>query len=64
MLNRHAHSIQERKSNNLKDFLAVAGPLGVTQIIALSSTELGSYVRFLKAPQVRCVAECALAHAL
>lgn len=56
MLNRHAHSIQERKSNNLKDFLAVAGPLGVTQIIALSSTELGSYVRFLKAPQVRCVA--------
>lgn len=41
---------QERKSNTLKDFLHVAGPLGVTHFLIFSATDFGSYLRVARVP--------------
>ncbi len=43
---------QERKANNIKDFLSVAGPLAVSHLAVFSSTDMGAYMRIMKTPQV------------
>jgi len=40
-----AAKLQVRKRNKIQDFVNVAGPLGVTQMIMFSATELGTYMR-------------------
>lgn len=42
---------QENKRNNLKDFLNVAGPMGVTHFLILSKTDSGPYLRVARTPQ-------------
>jgi len=44
-------AIQEKKRNNLKDFLNVAGPMGVTHFLILSKTHAAPYLRVAKTPQ-------------
>ena len=44
--------LQESKSNVLKDFVHVAGPLGVTQFLILTATENAGYLRIAKTPRV------------
>lgn len=43
--------LQEKKRNTLKDFLNVAGPMGVTHFLMLSKTEAGPYLRVARTPQ-------------
>ena len=43
--------MQEKKRNNLKDFLNVAGPMGVTHFLMLSKTATAPYLRVAKTPQ-------------
>ncbi|KAF6177116.1 hypothetical protein GIB67_005104 [Kingdonia uniflora] len=43
--------LQEKKRNNLKDFLNVAGPMGVTHFLILSKTESAPYLRVVRTPQ-------------
>ncbi|KAF7808244.1 peter Pan-like protein [Senna tora] len=45
-----SHS-QEKKRNNLKDFLNVAGPMGVTHFLILSKTATAPYLRVATTPQ-------------
>ena len=45
--------LQESRRNQLKDFVHVAGPLGVTQFVILTATEHAAYLRLAKAPRVR-----------
>jgi hypothetical protein len=42
---------QEKKRNSLKDFLNVAGPMGVTHFLMLSKTETAPYLRVARTPQ-------------
>lgn len=42
---------QEKKRNNLKDFLNVAGPMGVTHFLILSKTAAAPYLRVATTPQ-------------
>jgi len=42
---------QEKKRNNLRDFLNVAGPMGVTHFFILSKTATSSYLRVATTPQ-------------
>ena len=42
---------QEKKRNNLKDFVNVAGPLGVTHFLILSNPKSLPHLRFAKSPQ-------------
>ena len=44
---------QESKRNQLKDFVNIAGPLGVTHFLILTATETAAYLRVAKTPQVR-----------
>lgn len=44
--------MQESKRNQLKDFVNVAGPLGVSQFLILTATENSSYLRIAKVPRV------------
>ena len=44
--------MQESKRNVLKDFVHIAGPLGVTQFLILTATENACYLRVAKAPRV------------
>ena len=46
--------LQESKRNVLKDFVHIAGPLGVTQFLILTATENACYLRVAKAPRVSC----------
>lgn len=48
-----AASLRESKRNTLKDFLAVAGPLGVSHFLILTATEKSTYLRVAKTPRVR-----------
>lgn len=50
MLPHTALHLRERKSNTLKDFIHVAGPLGVTHFIIFSATDFGSYMRIARVP--------------
>lgn len=43
--------LQEKKRNNLKDFLNVAGPMGVTHFLMLSKTQSSPYLRVARTPQ-------------
>ena len=45
---RPATKLQVRKSNKLMDFVNVAGPLGVTQMIMFTASELGTYMRVVR----------------
>ncbi|KDP28162.1 hypothetical protein JCGZ_13933 [Jatropha curcas] len=51
MLPYTALHLKEKKRNNLKDFLNVAGPMGVTHFLILSKTETAPYLRVAKTPQ-------------
>jgi len=42
---------QERKNNRLRDFVAVAGPLGVTHFVIMSRTEHGTNMRIARVPR-------------
>lgn len=43
--------LQESKRNSLKDFVHVAGPLGVTHFLLLSTTKTAPYFRVAKTPR-------------
>jgi Brix domain len=42
---------EERHSNRLKDYLTMAGPLGVTHLLLISRTELGTHLRIARTPR-------------
>jgi len=44
---------QESKRNQLKDFVNVAGPLGISHFLILTATENSCYLRIAKTPRVR-----------
>ncbi|XP_028394576.1 suppressor of SWI4 1 homolog isoform X2 [Dendronephthya gigantea] len=46
-----AVNLKVRKNNVLKDFVHVAGPLGITHFIIFSQTKLGSYMRIARLPR-------------
>ncbi|CAB4025525.1 suppressor of SWI4 1 homolog [Paramuricea clavata] len=46
-----AINLKVRKNNVLKDFVNVAGPLGVTHFIIFSQTKIGSYMRIARLPR-------------
>lgn len=50
--NTAAH-LRESKRNVLKDFVHIAGPLGVTHLVILTATHNASYLRVAKSPRVR-----------
>lgn len=43
-----ATKLQVRKSNRVQDFVNVAGPLGVTQMVMFSASDLGTYMRVVR----------------
>lgn len=43
--------MQESRKNVLKDFVQVAGPLGVTHFLMLSATQRAGYLRVAKTPR-------------
>ncbi|KAL6500318.1 hypothetical protein OROHE_025684 [Orobanche hederae] len=51
MLPYTALKLKEKKRNNIKDFLNVAGPMGVTHFLILSKTETAPYLRVARTPQ-------------
>ncbi|OIV99590.1 hypothetical protein TanjilG_17400 [Lupinus angustifolius] len=51
MLPHTALNLKEKKRNNLKDFLNVAGPMGVTHFLILSKTPASPYLRVATTPQ-------------
>ncbi|KAL2945361.1 Peter Pan-like protein [Bienertia sinuspersici] len=51
MLPYTALKLKEKKRNSLKDFLNVAGPMGVTHFLMLSKTHSAPYLRVAKTPQ-------------
>ena len=46
-------ALRESKRNVLKDFVHIAGPLGVTHFLILTATQNASYLRIAKTPRVR-----------
>ncbi len=46
-----ALKLKERKSNKLKDFVALSGTLGVSHMLCFSTTETGTYLRLAKFPR-------------
>lgn len=46
-----ASDLKVTKKNSLKDFIAIAGPLHVTHLMALSQTELGDHMRLMRLPR-------------
>lgn len=53
-----AAEMRVSRNNVLKDFVHVAGPLGVTHMIVLTATEKASYLKLCKSPRVRYAAAC------
>ncbi|KAB2603646.1 peter Pan-like protein [Pyrus ussuriensis x Pyrus communis] len=51
MLRYTALKLKEKRRNNLKDFLTLAGPIGVTHFLMLSKTPTVPYLRFARTPQ-------------
>ncbi|CAG9467611.1 unnamed protein product [Pedinophyceae sp. YPF-701] len=51
MLPHTATGLKESKRNVLKDFVSVAGPLGVTHFLMLTATQRASYLRVCKVPR-------------
>eukprot|EP00249_Psilotum_nudum_P013954 c24595_g1_i1 orf=223-1686(+) len=50
MLPHTALHLKEKKRNTLKDFIHVAGPLGVTHFLILSNTKTAPYLRVARCP--------------
>ena len=46
-----ATKLKARSKNVLKDFLAMAGPLGVTHILVLNKTKRGTNLRIARTPR-------------
>jgi ribosome biogenesis protein SSF1/2 len=46
-----AERLKETKHNRLKDFLDVAGTLGVTHMLSFSQSELATNLRILRCPR-------------
>jgi len=46
-----ASKLKDSKSNKLKDFIQVAGPLGVSHFLLLSATENAKYLKICKTPR-------------
>lgn len=46
-----ASNLRESKRNVLKDFVHIAGPLGVTHFVILTATQNASYLRVAKSPR-------------
>lgn len=46
-----ASSLKARKNNNLKDYVAVAGPLGVTHFLVFSKTEMNINIKCMRLPR-------------
>ncbi|KAL8054876.1 hypothetical protein ABFX02_04G021000 [Erythranthe guttata] len=51
MLPYTALKLKEKKRDNLKDFLNVAGPMGITHFLILSKTATAPYLRVANTPQ-------------
>ncbi|XP_057456670.1 peter Pan-like protein [Lotus japonicus] len=51
MLPYTALNLKEKKRNNLRDFLNVAGPMGVTHFLILSKTATSPYLKVATTPQ-------------
>ena len=51
MLPNTAAALKESRRNQLKDFVSVAGPLGVTHFCMLTATQHASYLRLARAPR-------------
>ncbi|KAF5200068.1 Peter pan-like protein [Thalictrum thalictroides] len=51
MLPHTAFNLKEKKRNSLKDFLNIAGPMGVTHFLMLSKTDAAPYLRVARTPQ-------------
>ncbi|KAJ8749560.1 hypothetical protein K2173_026209 [Erythroxylum novogranatense] len=51
MLPYTALKLKEKKRNNLKDFLNVAGPMGVTHFLIISKTDTAPFLRVARTPQ-------------
>lgn len=51
MLPHTALKLREKRRNNLKDFLNVAGPMGVTHFLMLSKTSTSPQLRVARTPQ-------------
>ena len=49
-----AAKLKVSQRNVLKDFVHVAGPLGVSHFVVLTATEKASYLKLCKSPRVRC----------
>lgn len=43
--------LKERKANKIKDYLTMAGPLGVTHLLVLSRTDNNANLRIIRAPR-------------
>ncbi|EST08070.1 Brix domain protein [Kalmanozyma brasiliensis GHG001] len=46
-----ATRLRERTSNKLKDFISMAGPIGVTHLVIFGQTDAGVNLRILRAPR-------------
>jgi ribosome biogenesis protein SSF1/2 len=44
--------MQESHRNHLRDFVDIAGPLGVSHFLILTATEKAAYLRLAKTPRV------------
>ncbi|GIL68240.1 hypothetical protein Vafri_21490, partial [Volvox africanus] len=51
MLPNTALNLKESRRNTLRDFVSVAGPLGVTHFVVMSATENSSYLKLAKTPR-------------
>ncbi|EFJ48848.1 hypothetical protein VOLCADRAFT_60049, partial [Volvox carteri f. nagariensis] len=51
MLPNTAANLRDSRRNSLRDFVSVAGPLGVSHFIMMSATENSSYVKLAKTPR-------------
>ncbi|KAJ9474005.1 Ribosome biogenesis protein SSF2 [Pseudozyma hubeiensis] len=46
-----ATRLRERNTNKLKDFISMAGPIGVTHLLIFGQTDAGTNLRILRAPR-------------
>lgn len=46
-----ATRLRERNSNKLKDFISMAGPIGVTHLLIFGQTDAGTNLRIIRAPR-------------
>ena len=53
MLPNTAANLKVSKTNVLKDFVHVAGPIGVSHFVMFTATENASYMKICKSPRVK-----------